>query len=91
MLRVLILGVDGFLGNRLFLSRNSKREIYGTTRRKTSMHDENVTYFDSKNLGDLTGILERTKPDVVVKTGVPVDVLIVVDPVRPYDPAIADV
>ena len=66
MLRVLILGVDGFLGNRLFLSRNSKREIYGTTRRKTSMHDENVTYFDSKNLGDLTRILERTKPDVVV-------------------------
>ncbi len=66
MLRVLILGTDGFLGNRLFLSKNYQKEIYGTSRRETPIYNENILYFNSKSLFHLTKILEQTEPDLVI-------------------------
>lgn len=66
MNRILVLGVDGFLGKRFFHFTNDKYNMLGTSRRPSVVDDYKVIYFDATNVDAVAEILEKYQPSVVI-------------------------
>jgi len=64
-MRVLILGVDGMLGHKLYQTLWKEMDTYGTSRRK-SVDDYVYGEVDIRDLNRLAEIMDRISPDVVV-------------------------
>jgi dTDP-4-dehydrorhamnose reductase len=63
---ILVLGVDGFLGNRLFHFVHEKYNVLGTSRRPSTVDGYKVIYFDANNVDAIAKILEKYQPSVVI-------------------------
>ena len=63
---ILVLGVDGFLGNRLFHFAHEKYNVLGTSRRPSTVDGYKVIYFDANNVDAIAKILEKYQPSVVI-------------------------
>lgn len=63
---ILVLGIDGFLGNRFFHFTNEKYNILGTSRRPSTIDGYRVIYFDAVNVEAISEILEKCRPSVVI-------------------------
>ena len=66
MKSILVLGVDGFLGNRFFHFVHEKYNVIGTSRRPSTIDGYNVIYFDANNVDAIAEILKKYRPSVVI-------------------------
>jgi dTDP-4-dehydrorhamnose reductase len=65
-MRVLIFGVTGMLGHKLYEVLQSSCEVYGTTR-SGSVNDSNIVpLIDARNKTKIQQTIDQVKPDVVV-------------------------
>jgi len=63
---ILVLGIDGFLGNRFFRFTHDKYNVLGTSRRSSTVDGYKVIYFDAINIEAIAEILEKYRPNVVI-------------------------
>ena len=63
--KILVLGAEGFLGNRLFLNSNKSYTLYGTSRNKEVLSN-NLLSFDAQSVEALPSLLEKIRPEVVI-------------------------
>jgi dTDP-4-dehydrorhamnose reductase len=63
---ILVLGVDGFLGNRFFRFAQDKYNVLGTSRRPSSVDGNKVFYFDASDIDAISEILEKYQPNIVI-------------------------
>jgi len=63
---ILVLGVDGFLGNRFFHFAHEKYNVFGTSRRSSTIDGCKVIYFDATKVDAIAEILEKYRPSVVI-------------------------
>ena len=66
MERILVLGIDGFLGNRFFHYPQTKYNLIGTSRRESSVDDSRVIFFEGADFSSLAKILDKIKPSIVL-------------------------
>jgi dTDP-4-dehydrorhamnose reductase len=66
MTSILVLGVDGFLGNRFFHFVQEKYNILGTSRRPNTVDSSKVIFFDATDVDSIAEILEKYRPSVVI-------------------------
>lgn len=63
---ILVLGIDGFLGNRFFHFEHEEYNVLGTSRRWSTVDGYKVIYFDANNIEAIAEILEKYRPSVVI-------------------------
>ena len=63
---ILVLGVDGFLGNRFFHFAHENYNVFGTSRRPSTVNGYKVIYFDANNVETIAEILDKFRPKVVI-------------------------
>ncbi len=66
MTSILVLGVDGFLGNRFFHFEQEKYNILGTSRRPNTIDNYKVIFFDATSVDSIAEILEKYRPSIVI-------------------------
>ena len=66
MSKILVLGADGFLGNRFFDFQQKKFKLLGTSRKTHSFESSGFVYFEATNFTSISEILETLRPRIVL-------------------------
>ena len=66
MSKILVLGADGFLGNRFFDFQQKKFKLLGTSRKKLPFESSSFVYFEAADFNSISEILETFRPRIVL-------------------------